>query len=238
MRRIPPEVVRRSRLGYFDRPGASEYIRIPNQSPAFDRTGPRPGTWTAPSRSMRLVPPQALRRPDGRGRAPARPHAAHLHRGPGQRRRHRPALRPPRQAAGDDRLGAGPRPVEAGHARRASSTAAAERTTATRRSRRSRRSRRCRSSRSRTRAASSSSRPARRAAAPTCRAYIERSQQRIGTPSLVVCLDSGCGNYEQLWCTTSLRGLVGGQLTVEVLTEGVHSGDASGIVPSSFRIAR
>src|SRR5690606_30926723 len=59
-----------------------------------------------------------------------------------------------------------------------------------------------------------------------------------GKPSLVVCLDSGCGNYEQLWCTTSLRGMAGGNLTVKVLEEGVHSGDASGIVPSSFRVIR
>ena len=62
--------------------------------------------------------------------------------------------------------------------------------------------------------------------------------ERIGTPSLVVCLDSGCGDYERLWLTTSLRGLVGGTLRVDVLTEGVHSGDASGVVPSSFRILR
>ena len=68
--------------------------------------------------------------------------------------------------------------------------------------------------------------------------YIDALADRIGKPSLVICLDSGCGNYEQLWCTTSLRGLVGGKLTVDVLTEGVHSGDASGIVPSSFRILR
>jgi acetylornithine deacetylase/succinyl-diaminopimelate desuccinylase-like protein len=68
--------------------------------------------------------------------------------------------------------------------------------------------------------------------------YIDALAQRIGIPSLVVCLDSGCGDYERLWCTTSLRGLVGGVLSVEVLTEGMHSGDASGIVPSSFRIAR
>jgi acetylornithine deacetylase/succinyl-diaminopimelate desuccinylase-like protein len=68
--------------------------------------------------------------------------------------------------------------------------------------------------------------------------YVDALAERIGTPALVVCLDSGCGNYEQLWCTTSLRGLVGGTLTVEVLGEGVHSGDASGIVPCSFRIAR
>ncbi|WP_339829832.1 peptidase dimerization domain-containing protein, partial [uncultured Arenimonas sp.] len=61
---------------------------------------------------------------------------------------------------------------------------------------------------------------------------------RIGKPSLVVCLDSGCANYDQLWCTTSLRGLAGGNLKVSVLSEGVHSGDASGIVPSSFRLLR
>jgi len=54
----------------------------------------------------------------------------------------------------------------------------------------------------------------------------------------VICLDSGCGNYEQLWCTTSLRGMVAGNLEVRVLEEGVHSGDASGIVPSSFRVLR
>ena len=68
--------------------------------------------------------------------------------------------------------------------------------------------------------------------------YIEHLAERIGQPSLVVCLDSGAGNYDQLWSTTSLRGLAAGTLTVEVLSEGVHSGDASGIVPSSFRIAR
>ncbi|HET8796297.1 MAG TPA: peptidase M20, partial [Thermoanaerobaculia bacterium] len=58
------------------------------------------------------------------------------------------------------------------------------------------------------------------------------------TPRLVICLDSGCGNYDQLWMTTSLRGSIVGNLHVEVLSEGVHSGDASGIVPSSFRILR
>jgi acetylornithine deacetylase/succinyl-diaminopimelate desuccinylase-like protein len=68
--------------------------------------------------------------------------------------------------------------------------------------------------------------------------YIEHLASRIGTPGLVIALDSGCANYDQLWCTTSLRGLTGGTLKVEVLTEGVHSGDAGGIVPSTFRIAR
>lgn len=68
--------------------------------------------------------------------------------------------------------------------------------------------------------------------------YIEHLEKRIGSPSLVVCLDSGCGDYERLWSTTSLRGLVGGDLVVEVLKEGVHSGDAGGVVPDTFRIAR
>jgi acetylornithine deacetylase/succinyl-diaminopimelate desuccinylase-like protein len=68
--------------------------------------------------------------------------------------------------------------------------------------------------------------------------YIDHLAARIGTPDLVVCLDSGAGNYDQLWLTTSLRGMVSGNLTVRVLTEGVHSGAASGIVPSSFRILR
>jgi acetylornithine deacetylase/succinyl-diaminopimelate desuccinylase-like protein len=68
--------------------------------------------------------------------------------------------------------------------------------------------------------------------------YIDHLADRIGRPSLVVCLDSGCGNYDQLWMTTSLRGVAAGTLTVEVLREGVHSGDASGVVPSSFRIFR
>jgi acetylornithine deacetylase/succinyl-diaminopimelate desuccinylase-like protein len=69
-------------------------------------------------------------------------------------------------------------------------------------------------------------------------AYVDHLADRIGTPSLVVCLDSGCANYDQLWLTTSLRGMTGGALTVQVLEEGVHSGMASGIVPSSFRILR
>jgi acetylornithine deacetylase/succinyl-diaminopimelate desuccinylase-like protein len=68
--------------------------------------------------------------------------------------------------------------------------------------------------------------------------YIEHLKDRIGTPSLVVCLDSGAGNYDQLWLTVSLRGMAAGTLRADVLTEGVHSGYASGIVPSSFRVLR
>lgn len=68
--------------------------------------------------------------------------------------------------------------------------------------------------------------------------YFNTFADKFGSPQLVVCLDSGAGNYDQMWSTTSLRGLVSGVLKVNVLDEGVHSGDASGIVPSSFRVAR
>ncbi len=73
---------------------------------------------------------------------------------------------------------------------------------------------------------------------PDLPAYIDALADRIGEPSLVVCLDAECGNYDQFWCTASLRGNLVGTLRVGVLKEGVHSGMASGIVPSSFRIAR
>jgi acetylornithine deacetylase/succinyl-diaminopimelate desuccinylase-like protein len=68
--------------------------------------------------------------------------------------------------------------------------------------------------------------------------YIDALASRIGEPSLVVCLDAECGNYDQFWCTTSLRGNLVGTLRVDVLKEGVHSGMASGIAASSFRVAR
>ncbi len=68
--------------------------------------------------------------------------------------------------------------------------------------------------------------------------YIDLLKKRLGEVALVICLDSGAGNYDQLWMTSSLRGMASGVLKVEILTEGVHSGDASGLVPSSFRIMR
>ena len=73
---------------------------------------------------------------------------------------------------------------------------------------------------------------------PDLAAYLEALAARFGDVQLLCGLDSGCGNYDQLWVTTSLRGLAGGTLTVEILEQGIHSGLASGIVPSSFRIAR
>lgn len=68
--------------------------------------------------------------------------------------------------------------------------------------------------------------------------YMQTLEKRIGNPNLIICLDSGCGNYDQLWMTTSLRGLFSGILHIDVLKEGVHSGLASGIVPSCFLILR
>jgi acetylornithine deacetylase/succinyl-diaminopimelate desuccinylase-like protein len=68
--------------------------------------------------------------------------------------------------------------------------------------------------------------------------YIDALRDRLGSVGLVVCLDSGAGNYEQLWLTTSLRGLVAGELEVQVLDEGIHSGGYGGIAPSTFRIMR
>jgi acetylornithine deacetylase/succinyl-diaminopimelate desuccinylase-like protein len=68
--------------------------------------------------------------------------------------------------------------------------------------------------------------------------YVDALRPRLGDVGLVICLDSGAGNYDQLWLTTSLRGMAAGTLKVQILTEGVHSGDASGLVPSSFRIMR
>ena len=69
-------------------------------------------------------------------------------------------------------------------------------------------------------------------------AHLELLTGRLGSPELVICLDSGTLDTERLWVTTSLRGLVDGVLTVDVLEEGVHSGSASGVAPSSFRIIR
>ena len=67
-------------------------------------------------------------------------------------------------------------------------------------------------------------------------AHLDALGAKIGEPSLVVCLDAECGNFEQLWTTTSLRGNLVGKLKVRVLTEGAHSGLASGIAPTPFRL--
>ncbi|HKY65836.1 MAG TPA: M20/M25/M40 family metallo-hydrolase, partial [Acidimicrobiales bacterium] len=73
---------------------------------------------------------------------------------------------------------------------------------------------------------------------PDLPAHLDLLGDRLGEPSLIVALDSWCGDWDRLWVTTSLRGLIDMTLRVEVLTEGVHSGSAGGVVPSSFRILR
>ena len=152
--------------------------------------------------------------------------------------RHRAAVRPPGQAARVQRLAQRPRPLDAEVSRTACSTAAAAPTTVMRSTPRSRA----------IEALQAQGLPHPRCVGliETCEesgsydlpAYLDALRPRLGKVGLVVCLDSGAGNYDQLWLTTSLRGMVSGVLKVEILTEGIHSGDASGLVPSSFRILR
>jgi acetylornithine deacetylase/succinyl-diaminopimelate desuccinylase-like protein len=73
---------------------------------------------------------------------------------------------------------------------------------------------------------------------PHLPAVLAHLGDRIGTPDVVLALDSGSPTYDRLWVTTSLRGALVGTLTVRVLGHGVHSGEAGGVVPSSFRISR
>ena len=223
-------------------PALVDYIRIPAKSPHFDKAWAKNGHIDAAVElaagwcRKHAVPGMKLEVVRLEGRTPVL-----LHRDsgdPGAAKRDRADVRPPRQAARDDRLARGLRAVDAASSTTASSTAAAARTTATR----------CSASLAALRALHEDKRPHARiviliecceeSGSYDLPAYLEALAPRIGTPDLVIGLDSGCGNYEQLWGTTSLRGLVNGVLTVEVLTEGVHSGDASGVVASSFRIAR
>jgi len=73
---------------------------------------------------------------------------------------------------------------------------------------------------------------------PHLMTYVNKLKDRIGEPNLIVCLDSGCNNYEQLWLSTSLRGVVNLDLTVECLNEAIHSGEGTGFAPDSFMIIR
>jgi len=68
--------------------------------------------------------------------------------------------------------------------------------------------------------------------------YIELLKDKIGNIGVVYCLDSGCASFDTFYVTRSLRGAILANLKVKVLNEGVHSGEASGIVPSSFRVVR
>lgn len=73
---------------------------------------------------------------------------------------------------------------------------------------------------------------------PDLAAHLDNLKERIGTPRLVICLDSGGLSYDRLWLTTSLRGNLVATVRADVLTEGIHSGQGGGVVPSSFRILR
>lgn len=73
---------------------------------------------------------------------------------------------------------------------------------------------------------------------PDLEYYMERFKEKIGDVALMICLDSGSMNYDQVWLTTSLRGLAGGILRVSTVSEGMHSGIAGGVVPDSFRVVR
>ena len=68
--------------------------------------------------------------------------------------------------------------------------------------------------------------------------YIEKLQERIGSPHLLICTDSGTGNYDTFWNTTTLRGNLKAQLNVKTLETEFHSGMSAGFVPSSFMIIR
>ena len=200
-------------------PTLTDYIRIPNKSPAFDADWAAHGhmdaavalieAWAA-ARARQALPGATLEVV----RLPGRTPLIFIDIPPGAGRRHGAALRPSRQAAGDDRLGRGARAVDAG--------ARGRQALRPRRRRRRLRDVRLRSPRSlalqeqgvpharcvvliEACEESRQLRPA-RTTSITCAA-------RIGTPSLVVCLDSGCGNYDQLWLTTSLRGIAAGTLT-------------------------
>ena len=193
----------------------------------------------ARGRSHRRVGAGAAgRRAAARGRAARRAHAGAVHGGAGRRATTRCCSTA--TSTSSRRWRAGTR--ASGRGRRccatASSTAAAAPTTATPPSPASPRCRRCSAQRAPHARCVVLIEACEESGSYDLPAYIEALADRIGTPSLVICLDSGCGNYDQLWITTSLRGLVGGTLTVATLDEGVHSGAASGIVPSSFRILR
>ena len=202
------------------------YVRIPNKSPhvrpAVGEPRPHGGGRAAHGR----VVPRAAAARDARSRCARLPGTTPLLLVdiPGELPGLRPAVRPPRQAAGIHRLAAGPRALGAGDPRRQ-----ALRTRRRRRrlrgvqlAHRDRRAQGAEGAAAALRGADRGLRGKRQrrpAGAPR-----RRSATRIGEPSLVVCLDAECGNYDQVWCTTSLRGNLVGTLRVRVLTEGVHSG--------------
>ncbi len=68
--------------------------------------------------------------------------------------------------------------------------------------------------------------------------YINMLKDRVGSPAFICILDLFATDFSRVWITQSLRGIVGLIVKVSVLSAPSHSGVASGIVPSSFRIMR
>ncbi len=68
--------------------------------------------------------------------------------------------------------------------------------------------------------------------------YLEALKEDLGEPDMIVVMDSGGPDYEHIWITEALRGLISGTLSIKVSHEGIHSGTSGGSIPSSFRIAR
>lgn len=73
---------------------------------------------------------------------------------------------------------------------------------------------------------------------PDLEAHLDALGDELGDVQLLLCLDSGALTYDRLWVTTSLRGNLVAHVRADVLEQGQHSGSASGVVPSSFRVLR
>jgi acetylornithine deacetylase/succinyl-diaminopimelate desuccinylase-like protein len=73
---------------------------------------------------------------------------------------------------------------------------------------------------------------------PSLLALLKEAEYLIGKPDAMFCMDSGALDYEQLWLTSSLRGICIVDVTVEAGKVGYHSGEVGGVVPETFRIVR
>ena len=67
---------------------------------------------------------------------------------------------------------------------------------------------------------------------------LKQAKDATGVPDFLFCMDSGCIDYEQLWMTSSLRGVAMVDIEVQAGVDGYHSGEVGGIVPETFRIVR
>jgi acetylornithine deacetylase/succinyl-diaminopimelate desuccinylase-like protein len=67
---------------------------------------------------------------------------------------------------------------------------------------------------------------------------LKAASDTIGKPDVCFCMDSGAFDYNQLWMTSSLRGICILDLTVQCGKDSYHSGEVGGIVPETFRVVR